>query len=124
MSDPPRYTISQLARIAGVSISRTRTYTVMGLVRPCGFTAAGYQLFNEISVERVRFLAIATRAGVPLVDLTRLLDTLDRRQPKEILAARQKLRQLVKERRNSLTRFSRLLDRVCAHNGAQASNGF
>ncbi|EQD42188.1 transcriptional regulator merD [mine drainage metagenome] len=122
MSDPSRYTISQVARTARV-ISQARAYRVMELVRPCAVTAAGYQFFDDIGVERVCFIAVATRAGLPLVDLAKLLSSLDQGHSEEFQEACLQLHQRLKERRRSLTHFRRLLNRICTNAGMQSGPG-
>ncbi|MDE2264031.1 MAG: MerR family transcriptional regulator [Gammaproteobacteria bacterium] len=111
---PARHTISQIARIAGVSVSRVRTWCVMGLVRPRAVTAAGYHLFDDADVERLRFIAVAMGAGLPLPDVARVLTAFDRGDAERMEQARGALRRRIKERRRALNEFAALLKRLGA----------
>lgn len=74
-SDAP-LTIGQLAERTGFTTSTLRYYERQGLVFPVARTSAGYRLYDERSVERLRFVARAKQLGCPLdeiVDLVGLL---------------------------------------------------
>ncbi len=89
----------------------------MGLVRPRAVTAAGYQLFDDADVERLRFIAVAMGAGLPLPDVAHVLTAFDRGEAQRMEQARGSLRRRIAERRKRLTEFAAMLKRL----GAAAS---
>lgn len=71
------FSVSQLAEIAGVSVHIARDYVVRGLVRPIGRSSAGYGVFDEQALTRLRFVRGAFDAGIGLRDLVKLCNALD-----------------------------------------------
>lgn len=59
-------TVGQVARAAGVSAKAVRLYEARGLLSPAERTAAGYRVFDEHAVERVRFIRQARSLGLSL----------------------------------------------------------
>jgi DNA-binding transcriptional MerR regulator len=53
------YTISQLARAAGVPTSAVRYYERIGLLQPHGRTGGNYRLYGKEALERLRFIRAA-----------------------------------------------------------------
>lgn len=70
-------TVSEAATRTGFSPSALRYYDKLGLVRPPARSEGGYRLYDERSVERLGFVARAKRIGLPLGDITDLLDLWD-----------------------------------------------
>lgn len=61
-----RYTISQLARAAGVPTSTLRYYERVGLVQPIGRAENNYRLYTQDTLQIVRFIRIAQAFSAPL----------------------------------------------------------
>lgn len=72
-----RLTVSEVAARTGFSPSALRYYDKLGLVRPPDRSEAGYRLYDEGSVQRLGFVARAKRLGLPLGDITDLLELWD-----------------------------------------------
>jgi len=64
--------ISQLAERSGVPATTLRFYEDAGLL-PAGRTPAGYRLYGEDAVERLRFISAAKHLGLPLEEIADLL---------------------------------------------------
>ena len=69
-----RYTISQLARAAGVPPSTVRYYERIGLLYPNERTAGNYRLYAEDALEPLRFIRAAQAMGFALEDILYLLN--------------------------------------------------
>ncbi|MFQ5736460.1 MAG: heavy metal-responsive transcriptional regulator [Thermodesulfobacteriota bacterium] len=68
------FTIGVLARSAGVNIQTVRYYERRGLFSPVGRTPAGYRLYDEGSVKRLKFIRRAKDIGFTLEEIQGLLD--------------------------------------------------
>lgn len=64
--------ISELAERCGVPATTLRFYESAGLL-PAGRTPAGYRVYGEDAVHRLRFIAAAKRLGLPLDEIAGLL---------------------------------------------------
>jgi DNA-binding transcriptional MerR regulator len=71
------YTVSALAGRVGLSADTVRYYERMGLLPEPARSAAGYRLYDEAAVERLRLIGGARRAGLRLRDIGELLDVVD-----------------------------------------------
>lgn len=72
-----RYTISQLARAAEVPTTTIRYYERVGLVQPENRSAGNYRLYNEESLQTLRFIRSAQAIGFALDDVKTLLSVSD-----------------------------------------------
>lgn len=69
--------ISQLAERSGVPATTLRFYEGAGLL-PAGRTPAGYRVYGEDAVERLRFIGAAKHLGLPLEEIAELLAVRER----------------------------------------------
>lgn len=76
-----RYTISQLARSAEVPSSTIRYYERAGLLKPESRSASNYRLYDDESLQRLRFIRAAQAVGFTLDDVRHLLDMQMGRSP-------------------------------------------
>ncbi|MDH3601502.1 MAG: MerR family transcriptional regulator [Candidatus Tectomicrobia bacterium] len=67
------YTISQLARAAGVPTSTLRYYERVGLVCPTGRAENNYRVYTRDMLQRVHFIRAAQATGLTLDDVRTLL---------------------------------------------------
>jgi len=67
------YTIGKIATLAGVSPDTLRYYEKEHLITPVAKTAAGYRLYNDEAVRRIRFIKTAQHCGFSLSDIHELL---------------------------------------------------
>lgn len=67
------YTISQLARAAGIPTSTLRYYERVELVQPVGRAGNNYRVYGEDTLRRLRFIRAAQATGFTLDDVRLLL---------------------------------------------------
>lgn len=67
------YTIGKVAALAGVSPDTLRYYEKEHLITPASKTDAGYRLYNDEAVRRIRFIKTAQHCGFTLSDIHELL---------------------------------------------------
>lgn len=97
------YTISRLAQDAGVSAHVVRDYVLRGLLQPTGRTACGYWVFDERSLERLRFLRAAFEFGIGLDELRRLFQAVDARNSAAVMACAERMNRLIAARQELLS---------------------
>jgi DNA-binding transcriptional MerR regulator len=66
VANPTALTIAQAAREAGVPVSTLRYYERAGVLRPTGKSGAGYRLYDEDAVRRIRVVRAAQGIGLSL----------------------------------------------------------
>jgi MerR family Zn(II)-responsive transcriptional regulator of zntA len=67
------YTIGKLAQRAGVTTDTVRYYEKASLLAPARKTDAGYRLYDEDAVRRLRFIRQAQQCGFSLIEIRELL---------------------------------------------------
>jgi MerR family copper efflux transcriptional regulator len=75
---PKHFTIGKLADQAGVGIDTVRFYERRGLLPKPQRTAAGYRLYDEASISRIRFVRRAKQLGFTLDEIEILLQLQDK----------------------------------------------
>ena len=65
--------IGELARACELSPDALRFYEKQGLITPTARTEAGYRLYSESDVQRVRFILHAKQVGFTLAEVAELL---------------------------------------------------
>ena len=73
MKAPVTYTIGKLAAEAEVTSDTIRYYEKEGLLASAGKTGAGYRLYGEDAVRRLRFVRQAQQCGFSLSEICELL---------------------------------------------------
>ncbi len=71
-------TVKKLAAEVGVKPDTIRYYERVGLLSPPARSDAGYRLYDETDVERLRFIRGAQRLGLRLGEIRELLEIRDR----------------------------------------------
>lgn len=67
------HTIGKVAALTDVSADTLRYYEKEGLIAPASRTAAGYRLYNDEGLRRIRFIKHAQHCGFALSDIKELL---------------------------------------------------
>jgi DNA-binding transcriptional MerR regulator len=85
--------IGELARRAAVPVKTLRYWSDVGLVPPAGRTAAGYRLYGDAALGRLRLIRRALAMGFSVTDLAVVLAERDRggapcRKVRHLLATR------------------------------------
>jgi DNA-binding transcriptional MerR regulator len=73
MNAPTLHTIGKLALVTDVTSDAIRYYEKEGLLAPTTKTGAGYRLYNEDAVRRLRFIKQAQHCGFSLAEIRELL---------------------------------------------------
>ena len=76
------YTVSQLAKLARLSVRALHHYDEIGLLVPSARTDAGYRLYGEADLERLQQILFFRELAFPLEEIRRILDdpAFDRRE--------------------------------------------
>lgn len=69
--------IGEVAKQAGVTPKAVRLYEAMGLVAPPRRTEAGYRVYDDVHLQRLRFVVGAKRLGLTLQEIQRVLQLLE-----------------------------------------------
>lgn len=120
------YTIGKVANLAGVSADTLRYYEKECLIAPASKTAAGYRLYNDEAVRRIRFIKHAQHCGFTLGDIKELLGLkrADRACCEDVrsLAIEKKLR--IAHKLKALQAMSRALDDLIQSCDGYSGPGF
>jgi DNA-binding transcriptional MerR regulator len=73
-------TVSALAGQVGLSSDAVRYYERLGLLHPPARSRAGYRLYDQATVDRLRLIKGAQWAGLRLREIGKLLEVVDRGQ--------------------------------------------
>ncbi|MCJ7738454.1 MAG: MerR family transcriptional regulator, partial [Anaerolineae bacterium] len=68
------YRISELARMAGVSVRTLHHYDHIGLLAPSARTEAGYRLYGDADLLRLQQILFFKELDIPLGDVRQILD--------------------------------------------------
>lgn len=97
-----RYTVSQLSRLAGVSVRTLHHYDHIGLLRPAVTGENGYRYYGMEEVLRLQQILLYRELGLPLSGIAKVLDAPGfdrvaalRSQRRHLLAEAERYRQLV-----------------------------
>jgi DNA-binding transcriptional MerR regulator len=88
-------TVSEVARLAGVSVRTLRHYDSIGLLPPGRIAPNGYRYYGPPELLRLQRILLLRELGVPLPAIARILDE----QHDEVAALRDHREQLLHERR-------------------------
>jgi len=70
---PRQFTISQLAKAAGIPVTTVRYYERIGLVEPEDRSHGNYRLYGNDSLNKLKFIRAAQAIGFTLEDVKSLL---------------------------------------------------
>ncbi|GAA1587309.1 MULTISPECIES: MerR family transcriptional regulator [Kribbella] len=88
-------TVSEVARLAGVSVRTLRHYDAIGLLPPGRVAANGYRYYGRPELLRLQRILLLRELGVPLPSIMRILDE----QDDEVTALEGHREQLLRERK-------------------------
>ncbi len=109
---PKAYTISKLAKDAGVSTDIVRNYQMRGMLRPCDCAECGYSIYDESALSRLCFIRAGIVAGVGLSDLAGLCEALDEQKKERILQKLEAIEAVLNEKYKMLGSFMSQLDGI------------
>ena len=70
-------TITEIARMAHVSVRTLHHYDAIGLLKPTQITEAGYRLYDDAALERLYMILLFRELEFPLRDIQKILDAPD-----------------------------------------------
>lgn len=91
-------TVKQVSELTGISVRTLHHYDAIGLLRPTTVTEAGYRLYDEDALQRLRQILLFRELGFPLKEIQALLDA----DECERSAALQQQMQLLEKKRSRL----------------------
>lgn len=101
-----RYSVSQAARLAGVSVRTLRWYDEIGLLKPSEVTEAGYRFYDGAAMASLQQILFYRELGVPLEQIGRILSAPEHDRTEAL----QKHRNLLLMKRQRLDDMLRLVD--------------
>lgn len=112
-------TVSQVARLTGVSVRALHHYDEIGLLRPSGRSAAGYRLYSAGDLERLQQVLFFRALELPLEEIHRIMT-----DPRfDVAAALRMQRQLLVEKAVKLGALVEKVDAAIARlEGERAMN--
>jgi len=102
------YTISQLAKMAGVSVRTLHHYDHIGLLKPSSRTTAGYRLYEEQDLLRLQQILFFKELEFPLKEIRDILDDPEFDQIKAL----ENHRRLLQKRTERLARLLKTIDKT------------
>lgn len=122
-----RYSVSQLSRLAGVSVRTLHHYDHIGLLRPAVTGENGYRYYGTDELLRLQQILLHRELGLPLARIGRVLDApgfdrLDtlRAQRRHLLAEAERYRDLV----STIDRTITLLEGKTVMDASKLYQGF
>ena len=73
-------TVNEVSKLTGVSVRALQYYDSIGLLKPSGYTEAGYRLYDETQLERLQQILLFKELEFPLKEIKKIIDapTFDR----------------------------------------------
>ena len=105
------YTISQLAKDAGISTSMIRLYEQQGILSPVRRTPCGYRVYDEQVLVRLRIVQPGKAAGISMADLVQFMRTVDDECQAACCHEVARLQQLIATKQSDISRFKRFISR-------------
>lgn len=100
--------ISQVAKLTGVSIRTLQYYDEIGLLKPTKLTEAGYRMYDDVALQTLQQILFFRELGFPLKEIRQILQ-----QPEfDRISAFKRQRELFLLKRNRLDRLIQLLERL------------
>lgn len=100
--------ISQVAKLTGVSIRTLQYYDEIGLLKPSELTSSGYRLYDDNALQTLQQILFFKELGFQLKEIHEILKKPDF----DKCAAFKKQRELFLLKRNRIDRLIQLLDRL------------
>jgi DNA-binding transcriptional MerR regulator len=106
--DVKSYTVSQLAKMAGVSVRMLHHYDALGLLAPSARTAAGYRLYQAQDLLRLQQILFFKELDLPLDQIRAILDD----PAFDQVQALKTHRRMLEQRTERLARLLRTIDKT------------
>ena len=70
-------TVHKVSKLTGLSVRTLQFYDEIGLLPPAQYTEAGYRLYDDAAIERLRQIMLFRELEFPLKEIKRILDSPD-----------------------------------------------
>ena len=70
-----KMTVSQVSRLTGVSVRTLHHYDAIGLLKPTKLTAAGYRLYDDAALARLRSILLYRELQFSLREIRDMLES-------------------------------------------------
>lgn len=101
-------TVSQVAKLTGISIRTLQYYDEIGLLKPSELTSSGYRLYDEEALQTLQQILFFKELGFPLKEIREILEKPDF----DRMTAFKKQKELLLLKRNRIDRLIQLLGRL------------
>ena len=101
-------TISQVAKLTGISIRTLQYYDEIGLLKPSKLTQSGYRLYDDDALQLLQQILFFKELGFSLKDIKEILEKPDF----DRISAFKKQKELLLLKRNRIDRLIQLLSRL------------
>ena len=91
-------TVKDVSEISGVSIRTLRYYDEIGLLKPTELSDAGYRLYDNKALERLREIMFFKELEIPLEDIKKIMDSPNYDKEQALLTQKN----LLEQKRNQL----------------------
>lgn len=101
-------TVSQVAKLTGISIRTLQYYDEIGLLKPSEITSSGYRLYNDETLQTLQQILFFRELGFQLKEIKEIIENPDF----DRMIAFQKQKELLLLKRNRIDRLIQLLSRL------------
>ena len=101
-------TVSQVAKLTGVSVRTLQYYDEIGLLKPSGLSSSGYRLYDEDALQALQQILFLKELGFQLREIKEIIEKPDF----DRIAAFKKQKELMLLKRNRIERLIQLLSRL------------
>lgn len=101
-------TISQVAKLTGISTRTLQYYDEINLLKPSEITPAGYRLYDDDALQQLQQILFFKELGFQLKEIAEILQ----RPDFDRIAAYKEQKELLLLRRNRTDRLIQLLERL------------
>ena len=70
-------TVNEVSKLTGVSVRALQYYDTIGLLKPSGYTEAGYRLYDDTALERLQQILLFKELEFPLKEIKGIIDAPD-----------------------------------------------
>jgi DNA-binding transcriptional MerR regulator len=104
----PLYQANEFADVAGVSVRTLHHYDRIGLLKPSGYTRAGYRLYRKQDLIRLQQIVTLKFIGFPLKQIKDLLN----RNSFDLVTALTQQREIIVEKRGQLDQAIKAIEKA------------
>lgn len=104
------YQPNEFAQIAGVTVRTLHHYHRLGLLKPSGYTDAGYRLYQKRDLIRLQQIVTLKFIGFSLTEIKQLLDC----NSFDLKAALERQRDIIAEKRHRMDMAVTAIEKACA----------